>query len=151
MHIDRNVPQAYDLVQDRYLVLVLKQTWRRKRGMKARGLLWLLLSLTIILSLIFGLGSVAAAAPPEGKGPPINVVVVVHYPHQADRVFSGVEGEAQLEQVSYIDSGLRWKNPDAVKYYTNLGKKYTSFLGGIRASFDTWNDAKSGFKATYGG
>jgi hypothetical protein len=112
----------------------------------------LVLSLMLVTCLVFSFSSITIAAPPDSqdqKGPPVDVVVVVHYPHQPDRVFSGVEGGALAEQTGFSWDGTRWDNP-SVNYYVNLNNQNQTFLGGIIASFTAWNTVSS-FQAEYKG
>lgn len=117
--------------------------------MKSNKFLLLAVSL-VVLSLVFGFSSVAVAAPQDGQngnGPPLNVTVVALYP-EGERVFSGVEGG--VEQIGFVNEGLRWQSP-SVSYYVNLGKRNTSFRGGIVASFGAWDAVSTGFATTYRG
>lgn len=120
--------------------------------MKTKKFLLLVVSL-VLLILVFSFNSVAMAAPQDGQdenGPPVKVVVVVHYPHQADRVFSGIEGGALVEQIGFIYDGLHWQNP-SVAYYINLSKQNPAFLNGITGSFAAWDDASGSYQTVYSG
>jgi hypothetical protein len=120
--------------------------------MKSKKLLMLVFSL-ILSCLIFGTSSFAIAAPqdnPSENGPPIKVIVIVHYPHHPDRVFSGIEGGVLVEQVGYVYNGVHWENP-SINYYINLSKQNPDFEAGIIGAFNAWNNVSTAFQATCGG
>jgi hypothetical protein len=113
----------------------------------------LILSIILVCTLVFGFSSAVIAAPPDNqdtKGPPLDKVVVVHYPHQPDKVFSGVEGGVLTEQIGFVYDDTHWQNP-SVSYYVNLNKQNPAFLNGIINSFAAWNTVSTQFKATYKG
>jgi hypothetical protein len=118
-----------------------------------KKLLTLIMSLMLVASLVLSFSSGAMAASPDNqdqKGPPVDVVIVVHYPHQPNKVFTGIEGGALTEQIGFSWDGTHWNNPQ-VNYYVNLSKQSSTFLTGITNSFDTWNQVGTNFKATYKG
>jgi hypothetical protein len=120
--------------------------------MKTKKFLMLVSSL-ILSCLFFGIGSLAIAAPqnnPSENGPPINVVVIVHYPHHPDKVFSGIEGSVLVEQIGYVYTGVHWEDP-SITYYINLRKQNADFEVGVTEAFNTWNNEPTEFQATYAG
>lgn len=107
----------------------------------------LAIGLCVILAMTFGVVGSAVAAPQDQNGPPLELTVVALYP-QAERVFSGLEGE--VDQIGFVDEGLYWQTPSVV-YYVNLGKQNPAFVNGIIHSFGAWNNVATSYTAAYGG
>ncbi len=113
-----------------------------------------LLAALVMLVLLLGLAGSAAAAPPAdnpGKGPPdFAKVVFIHYADDAAPAKGGVpgpprgEGEYKHEGYHWADADVLYVDPDTsisgVPYYVNLGGRSVTFLGGIQAAFQTWED-----------
>jgi len=102
----------------------------------------------IITALLLGsiLTSGAAYAVPDKE--PIDKIVFVHYPkHAADAsakaANQGSTGGGVLAP-NYKYSGIHWSNPSAIQYYINptgSGVDGVTTIAGIRAAFDTWDNA----------
>ena len=113
-----------------------------------------LLVALLLVALSAGLaGQAVAAAPPPGKGPPeFDKIVFVHYPKgelpgkPSGTPGKGGESPYKYERYHWADTSL------PVPYLVNLGGRGASFLAGIQAGFQTWeNDPESDMDFEYGG
>lgn len=111
-----------------------------------------LLAALVITALLLSLAVPVAAAPPAdnpGKGPPdFDKVVFVHYPKgEAPGKPPGTPGKGPKEG-DYVYDGYHWADTSLpVHYLVNLtgsGDPGT-FLGGIEAAFQTWEEESNSY------
>lgn len=126
----------------------------KSMGRKWRGVF----IVALVVALLLGLAGSIAAAPVDnpGKGPPaIDKIVFVHYPK--DTALGRPEwlppppGRGGKDECPFKWRRVHWDDsaisPDGVPYLVNLANsgaadaEAESFLAGIQASFQTWEDA----------
>jgi hypothetical protein len=117
--------------------------------MSNRALKWAAIVGLVLALLLASVGSVAAfPSDNPGKGPPnIGKIVFVHHPKDVPAK-GGIPGspegkEEKSGKLWYKYSGIHWADSDiAVPYVVNLANSSDdgSFLSGIQASFQTWED-----------
>jgi len=116
-----------------------------------------LFSALVTVALLLGLSGTAVAAPPDdtpGNGPPeFDKIVFIHYPKgEAPGKPGGTSGKGSIEG-EYKLTRYHWADTSIpVTYVVNLGGLPDTFLVGIQAAFQTWeDDPLSYMDFTYGG
>lgn len=118
--------------------------------MGARSLRWIIIP-AVVFALVFGLVGSVAATPADnpGKGPPaIDKIVFVHYPKDTDAGrpdwLPAPGGKGKKDECPFKYRRISWDDSTitsgGVPYEVNLGGRDATFLGGIQAAFNAWEN-----------